>query len=241
MNIGIIFKRELDQYLRSPMGYVIGALVLLVDGLLFYKSALSPDHYLLSAEALSRFFLWASGPTAIAAVALSMRLVAEERGQGTLVLLHSSPVRDVEIVVGKFLAAFVFLVGLTLLTIYLPLLLKIRGKITWGQMGVGYIGLCLYGGAILAIGLFASCLVRYQVVALVVAGAIAGTLYLCWPLSKVLEPPLSNVFASLSLFERHFPPFSRGTLHLRDLFYYVALTYFFLLLAVKTLEEKRWQ
>src|SRR5690554_6529003 len=154
-----IFRRELAAYLASPLGWIVAATVLLLDGLLFYAQALGPAAgERLSAEVLSRFFWTTSGLVAIAAVALSVRLLVEERQLDTLVLLNTSPVRDREIVLGKFLSAFAFLGGITLLTLYMPLLVMVNGKISAGQIGVGYLGLFLIGGAVLAVGVFASSL-----------------------------------------------------------------------------------
>ena len=118
----IIFKRELAAYLRSPIGYVIASLLLLVCGILFQSKALGEGKQL-SAVVLQRFFEFSSGTTVVAAIALSIRLLAEERQTYTLVLLNTSPIRDIEIVVGKFLASFVFLSGIVLLSLYMPLLI----------------------------------------------------------------------------------------------------------------------
>jgi gliding motility-associated transport system permease protein len=224
------------------MGYLVAATVLLVDGLLFYAQALGPAAgERLSGEVLSRFFYNTSGLVAIAAVALSVRLIAEERQSGTIVLLSTSPVREWEIVLGKFLSAFAFLSGITLVSIYMPLLIMVNGKISLGQILVGYLGLLLIGAACLAIGVFATSITRHQLLAVAVGSALTGAMFLLWPLSRVLDPPLSTVFAALSIHQRHFTGFQAGILHLRDVFYYAAVTYFFLLLATKILEAKRWE
>jgi ABC-2 type transport system permease protein len=236
----IIFLRELSAYVRSPVGWIVAALVLLLDGILFQGMALGAGRKL-SAEVLRQFFYFSSGTTMIAAVALSIRLLAEERQQGTMVLLNTSPIRDVEIVAGKFLSAFVFLAGITLLTAYMPLLILVRGKISFAQVAVGYVGLLLLGSAALAIGLFASALTRHQLVAASVGGAMVGAMVLLYYLAQVLDPPLKTVVASLDLFAHHFTPFMSGILHLKDVVFYLSVTYFFLLLAVKTMEAKRWQ
>src|SRR5690606_32005513 len=130
-----------------------------------------------------------SGLVAIAAVALSVRLLAEERQIGSMVLLHTSPVRDREIVLGKFLSAFIFLAGITVATIYMPLLVLVNGRVSWGHVGVGYLGLLLIGAAVLAIGLFASSLTRHQLVAAAVGAALTGLMFLFWPLSLVIDAP----------------------------------------------------
>lgn len=240
--VRVILRRELGAYLSSPLGYVVAAIVLLLDGLLFYAEGLGPAAgERLSGEVLLRFFYYASGLTAVAAVALSIRLIAEERQSGTLVLLNTSPVRDWEIVLGKFLSAFAFLAGITLLTAYMPLMIMVNGKISIGQVLVGYGGLLLLGAAILAIGVFATALTRHQLVAATLASALTGIMFLFWPLSRLVDPPLSRVFAGLAIHGRHFSGFQAGILHLRDVVYYAAVTYLFLLLATRIMEAKRWE
>lgn len=239
--ISIIFRRELAHYLRSPVGYVVAALMLLICGVLFQAQALD-DKARLSADVLSRFFYLCSGTTMVAAVALSIRLIAEERQQNTVILLNTSPVRDVEIVLGKFLAAFVFLAAIILLSFYMPLLIKVRGKISFSQVAVGYLGLLLLGGAVLSIGTFASALTRHQLVAAAVGATLVAIIIIFYHLGAVLDPPLKSVFTDLGLWHRHFGDgFMKGILNLKDVVYYVAVMYFFLLLATKTMEAKRWQ
>ncbi|HZS42598.1 MAG TPA: ABC transporter permease subunit, partial [Polyangia bacterium] len=122
----LIARRELAAYLRSWTGYVIIAAVLAVDGLLFNAYALGGVDKR-SSEVLSLFYYFSSGTTMIASVFISMRLLAEERQTGTLALLYSSPVRDGEIIAGKFLSALGFLAILTFATIYMPALIFIHG------------------------------------------------------------------------------------------------------------------
>lgn len=240
--VSVVFRREFAEYVRSVLGYVVAAAVLLLAGLLFYAQGLGPAAgERLSGEVLARFFFTMSGLVAIAAVALSIRLIAEERQAGTLVLLSTSPVREWEVVIGKFLSAFAFLAAITMASFYMPLLIMVNGRISIGQVLVGYLGLLLIGGACLAIGLFATSLTRHQLVAAVVGSALTGTMFLFWQLSQVLDPPLSRVFAGLAIHARHFQGFQSGILHIRDVVYYVAVMYFFLLLATKTMEVKRWE
>lgn len=238
---GIIFRREFNAYVRAPIGYIVGAVVLFLDGLLFFGYILGADAQLLSGYVLSRFFYFASGMTTIAAVVLSLRLIAEERQTGTQLLLDTSPVRDREIVLGKFLAALAFLSALNAATIYMPLLIMVNGKITIGQIVAGYVGLTLIGGAVLAIGLFGSALSRSQLVAAVVTSVITSMFYLFWQISEAVEYPLSGFLAALAIHQRHFPGFQQGIYHLRDIVYYLSLTWFFLYLATRVMEAKRWE
>lgn len=237
----IIYRKELASYLRSPVGYLIAAAMLLVCGLLFQSQALGQEGKL-SAEVLSEFFRYCSGCTIGAAIALSVRLIAEERQQHTIVLLNTSPVRDAEIVAGKFLAALTFLAFIVLASFYMPMLIKVNGKITMSQVLVGYLGLILLGGAVLSIGLFASALAKQHLVAAAVALVLIVVLLQLYPLGLKLDEPLSGVLQDLDLWHKHFGlGFMKGILNLRDVVYYVAVSYFFLLLATKTLEAKRWR
>jgi len=239
--ITVILRRELGAYLKSPLGYIVASIVLLLDGLLFYAEALGPAAgSRLSAEVLSRFFFNTSGLIAIAAVALSVRLLVDERQAGSVVLLNTSPVRDRDIVIGKFLSAFLFLGAITVASIYMPLLVLVNGKVSWGHVAVGYLGVLLLGAAVLSIGLFASSLSRNQLLAAALGAALTGLMFLFWPLARVVDPPISRVFAGLAIHGRHFSGFEVGALHLRDVVYYLSVLYFFLLLSTKTLEARRW-
>jgi ABC-2 type transport system permease protein len=235
----LIMRRELGSYLRSMSGYIIAALVLLVTGLLFNVRALPGEK--LSSEVLSQFFFDASGVVMVASVFISMRLFAEERQTGTLVLLAASPVHDWEIVIGKFLAALVFLMLIMAATVYMPMLIFVNGKISLGHMAAGYIGLCLLGAASLAIGTFGSSLARTQVLAAIFSGCMVVALVVCWMLAKVTEAPLNDMFTALALHGRHFPPFSSGALHLRDIGYYLMVTYVALFSATRVMEARRWR
>ncbi|MBA3818323.1 MAG: ABC transporter permease subunit [Deltaproteobacteria bacterium] len=236
----IIFRRELGAYLRSPFAWVIAAVLLLVDGILFQGYALQGEQ--LSAIVLERFFYFSSGVAIAAGILLSFRLISEERQTHSLVLLNTSPVRDTEIILGKFLAALAFLCLLLALSVYMPLLIKVRGKISGSQILVGYLGLFLLGSATLAIGIFASALAKNQLVAGVAALAILFVMLLLYLFAKRLDGSVRMVLQDLDLWWIHFQNgFMRGVLNLKDVVYYLAVTYFFLLLAVKTLEAKRWQ
>jgi ABC-2 type transport system permease protein len=240
--ISVIARRELAAYFHSSLGFVVAAVTLLVDGLLFYAQALGPSAgSRLSAEVLERFFFTTSGLVVIAALALSVRLIAEERQTRTIALLRTAPVSDWQVVLGKFFAAFLFLAGITLLSLYMPLLVMVNGRISIGQVVVGYLGLFLIGAANLAIGLFATALTRSYLLAAAVGGLITGALFLFWQMSLVVDPPLAGVLAGLKMHDSHFEGFQIGVLHLRNVFYYLGVTYFFLLLATKVMEAKRWE
>lgn len=236
----IIYRRELGTYLRSPYGWVIAALLLLIFGLLFQGWAMRGE--MLSAFVLERYFYVASGIPLVAGVLLSFRLLSEERQNHSMVLLNTSPIRDSEIVVGKFLAALTFLAVILLLSVYMPILIKVNGKITTAQVVVGYFGMLLLGATTLAVGLFASALTRQQLIAAVLATALVVVMCFIHLLGGAVDPPFKDVLEQIDLWWVHYQyGFMKGILNLKDVIYYVAAIYFFLLLAIKTLEAKRWQ
>jgi ABC-2 type transport system permease protein len=235
----LIARRELSAYLRTWTGYIIVAVVLVVDGILFNAWALSGEKR--SAEVL-RDFLWvSSGTTMIASLFLSMRLLAEEKQTGTLVLLTSSPVKDHEIVIGKFISGFLFLALMTLLTAFMPALIMVNGKLTLGQIGAGYLGLLLLGSATMAIGTLGSTLAKSQLVALIISAGMLLFMLMLWMLAAITDRPLRELFLALAFYQRHFIPFQSGVVHLRDVVYYVAVSYFALFTAVRVLEARRWR
>jgi ABC-2 type transport system permease protein len=236
----VIYRRELGAYLRSPFSWVIAALVLLTDGIFFQGFVLRGEQ--LSAVVLERFFYFSSGVTMGAGILLSFRLINEERTNHSMILLNTSPVRDSQIILGKYLAALTFLVILLALSIYMPLLIKVRGKISFPQIMVGYLGLLLLGSAALALGTFASTLARNQLVAGFVALVMLIIMVFLFQFARALEGTVRDVLQELDLWWIHFQNgFMRGVLNLKDVVFYLAVTYFFLLLSVKTLEAKRWQ
>jgi len=234
-----IARRELYTYLRSPLGSAIIAAALLVDGILFYME--STNQKLLSAQVLSQFFYDSTAATMGAGILLSMRLLAEERQSGTITLLNTAPIRDRDIVAGKFISAFGMVTLMNVLTFYMPLMLYMRGKVSVGHILVGYAGLILFGGAVTAIGLFASSLARSQVVAFIIGAAILAPLLTLWVVARAVDPPFNTFLMGLALHHENFRPFMSGTLEFDRVVYYVMVTYFFLLAATKVLEARRWR
>ena len=237
----LIARRELAGYLRTMSGYVIAASALFVQGILFNALALGSDQNRLSTEVLSQFFWVYSGTVIVVSVLLSMRLLAEERQTGTMVLLASSPAHDHEIVLGKYLSSLVFLFLITLPSIFMPLLVLVNGKLSFGHVATGYLGLFLLGSACLAIGTLGSTLARTQLLAVIISSAMIAGMILLYPMGSLTERPFSDVLLALGLWHRHYPPFQSGLINLRDIVYYLAVTYFALFIAIRVLEARRWR
>ena len=237
----LIVRRELGAYLRTMSGYVIAAAALFVQGILFNALALGSDQNRMSTEVLSQFFWVYSGTIIVVSVLLSMRLLAEERQTGTIALLSSSPVSEPEIVLGKFLSALIFLILITLPSVFMPLLILVNGKLSMGHVATGYLGLFLLGSACLAIGTLGSALARTQLLAVIISGGMIAGMILLFPVGSLTERPLNDVLLALGLWHRHFPPFQSGLINLRDVIYYIAVTYFALFIAIRVLEARRWR
>jgi ABC-2 type transport system permease protein len=239
-NALLIARRELSAYLSSFLGFIVLAAVLLGEGIYFNAFVLGATARM-SAEVLRGLFDTLTGGTMLLSVVLAMRLIAGERDHGTLVLLNTAPVKDGEIVAGKFLAAW-GLLGLHLaLTAHMPLLVMVNGKVTLGHVLVGYAGVHLLAAAALSIGMFGSALARNQIVALVIGGVMVAVMVMMWMVARVADPPLSGFLSALALHHERQRPFMTGVLRLENVVYYVGVAYFFLLATTKTLEARRWR
>ncbi len=239
-NTLLIARREMSAYLRNMNGYVILALMLFIDGLLFNAFAVSSTTYKRSSEVVADFFTFSSGLTMIGAVFLSMRLIAEERQTGTVTLLYSSPVHDLEVVMGKFLSALGFLCLFFAATLFMPILIAVYGKVAPMHIAAGYFGLVLVGAMSLAIGILGSSLAQNQVVAAVLSGVMLIALTTCWILVKVTDRPLTEVVAGLSWW-LHFDPFRVGLVHLKHVSYFVLISFAALFATTRVLEARRWK
>ena len=238
--LSLIVGRELNAYLRSISGYVTAALLLLATGLMFYAQGLGGGPKL-STEVLQAFIKIASGTTMIAGVLLSVRTLAEERRDETLVLLYTAPISDWHIVVGKWLSSFLFLCVVLLLSLYIPALVVVNGDLGAGHLVAGYVGLLLLGAASTALGTLASSLTRSQVVAGVLGGTLLMVLVIAWMLAPVLDPPFDTLFSYVAFHNKHFVPFMRGSIHTQAVVYYLSTTFFFLLIARHVIGARRWK
>lgn len=239
-NALLVARRELSAYVSSLLGFIVIAAVLLGEGVYFNAMGIGTAAKL-SSDVLKEFFNAASGGTMIVAIVLSMRLLAGEREQGTLVLLNTAPIKDSEIVAGKYLAALGLIAAKLALTVHMPLLVAVNGKVSAGHVLVGYAGVLLLGAAALAIGMFGSALAKNQIVAIVIGGVILIVFILLWMVARITDPPLNGFLSSLAIHHERQRPFMNGVLELSNVVYYVGVAYFFLLAATKTLEARRWR
>ncbi len=238
--VWFIMRRELMGYLRSPIGAIIIFAVLVLDGLLFNAFAIGTGSKK-SSDVLEAFFYLSSGSILAGSVFVGMRLIAEERQMGTFTLLATSPVKEWQIVLGKYLSALVFLAVMTALTVYMPLLVMVNGKVSFAHILAGYLGLLLIGGAGLALVLFASALAPNQLVAAIVGAVLVVLFLMLWLLSRVAGAPLNDLVGYLSIHDKHFRPFMRGVVSLQDVVFYLSFIYVALCATTRVVEARRWR
>jgi ABC-2 type transport system permease protein len=237
----LIARRELAGYFRTWLGYVIIAAALIIEGLLFNGFALGSGMDHKSTDVLNQFFFFAGGVTQFASVFISMRLLAGEREGNTINLLASSPVTDLEIILGKYLSALGFLAVLLAASLYMPLMVLVAGKISFGHIFAGYLGMFLLGSAEIAICTLASALTRTQILSVILGAVMVIAMIVVWWVARITDRPISTVLENLAIWNIHYTPFQSGIIHLRDVIYYGAITYVSLFAATRVLEARRWR
>jgi ABC-2 type transport system permease protein len=232
-----IAKRELYAYFASPIAYLVAAAFLFLCGLLFIDGVTR----LQDASLLSMFSSLSIVLIFVAPV-LTMRLLSREQDLGTIELLLTAPVRDWEVVAGKFLASFLYYLGLVAFTGLYVIVLAVFGNPDFGTIGASYLGLTLLGAGLLSLGTLASSLTRSQVVAAVIGVVASVSLWLLDILSEVgvFGQTAGDVISFLTP-SGHYYGFLDGVVDTRDVVYYASLTFVFLFLASRVLESRRWQ
>jgi len=241
----VLARRELAGYFFSPMAYVIGAGFLAFSAGVFFfgiKVLGIPPIFRSGNEASLRplFEAMAYGMI-VAGPLLTMRLVSDEYRTGTIETLMTAPVTDAEVIIGKFLGVMGFYAALLACTGVFLALLGAYGQIDAGVAVMGYAGLLLLGATYVSVGLLASTITKYQLVAAIVGIVILGTFVAAmYGLVASAPQPLDQIASRLNMMS-YFKDFSRGMFDTRGLVYYVTTTALVLFLSVKTLESKRWR
>ncbi|MBF8266851.1 MAG: hypothetical protein HW388_359 [Dehalococcoidia bacterium] len=228
--------KETKTYFASPMAYIIIAVYTALASYNFVSSISG----VLPEATIRGFLLPSTLIFALLAPVITMRLLAEEQKLGTLELLMTAPVRDYEIVLGKFLAALASLVSTLVPTLYLVLLLTWFGSPDMGPILSGYLGLILFSMAAISVGLLASSLTGNQIVAAVVSIGILILLLIIGEAESYLGGVFGEIVRQLSI-TNHFEDFARGVIDTHDLVYYLTFTLFLLFLTVRSLESRRWR
>ena len=232
-----IAKREFRTFFNSPIAYIVLGLFLLLSGWLYFSTV-----FIAGQASLRAFFGLAPAFLMVFAPALTMRLIAEERKSGTMELLLTLPVRDWEVVLGKFLAALgTWGVGLLF---SVPFVLSVSSltaagtRFDWGPVVGGYLGLVLLGAAFLALGLFGSALSKNQIIGLIVGFVLCFSFYIVDKVAMLLPASLGAILQFLSV-DFHFDNIARGVIDTRDVVFYISLTAAALVLTTRSVSGVR--
>jgi ABC-2 type transport system permease protein len=252
-NIWIICRKELGSYFVSPVAYLLLTMFALIFGFFFWNALgvfiiegmemqmrgqsfpMNINEQIIrpllsNASVLGLFFI----------PMITMRLFAEEKRTGTIELLATSPIRDIEIIMGKWLAALMLYSCLLVFTAINFAFLFQYGNPDWKPLLLGYLGLLLQAGAFLAIGTFISTLTKNQIIA---GAATFGVELLLWVVGWVGEYETAlwaRVLSYLSVLT-HFESFARGVLDLKDLIFYVTVIFLGLFFTARSMESLRWR
>src|SRR6516165_7183666 len=252
-NVWIICRKELRSYFVSPIAYLLLAMFAIVFGFFFWNGVNAFVFVGMESQMRGEAFPMNINEFLIRPLVsnvsviglflipmMTMRLFAEEKRSGTIELLATSPIRDSEIILGKWMAAVILYAGMLLVTAINFLWLFRYGNPDWKPLAIGYLGLLLQAGALLAIGTFISTLTRNQIIA---GAATFGVCLLLWVLEWLsgYDPaPYARLMAYLSVLT-HFDSFAKGVLSIKDSVYYLSAIVLGLFLTARSIESLRWR
>jgi ABC-2 type transport system permease protein len=252
-NAWIICRKELGSYFVSPIAYLLLVMFGLICGFFFWNELayfvvesiqmqMRGQNFPMNInEQIIRPLL-----SNVAVIGLffipmiTMRLFAEEKRTGTIELLATSPIRDLEIVIGKWMASVILYACLLLFTALNFAFLFKYGNPDWKPLLVGYLGLLLQAGALLAIGTFISSLTKNQIIAGAATFGIELLLWVCGWVSGYETATWAKVLSYMSVIT-HFESFGRGVLDSKDAIYYITLIFLGLFFTARSMESLRWR
>jgi ABC-2 type transport system permease protein len=242
----IIAKREFRSYFDSPLAYVVICVSFLGLGLIFFGGGNS--FWQTDKATLTDLFVYVGpGLSGLIVPVVTMALLAEERRSGTLEMLITLPVKDSDVILGKFLGAFGLVLSLLLATLIYPIAMFFfpwhLGTLDWGPVRSAYLGLALFSGAAVAVGLLVSSLTRSQAVAFFLTFFV---LVMLWMLGEFTDyatrevgQGAANVLSYLS-FNSRLQGFIRGLIDTRDIVYFLSVTVLALVFSFRALERRKW-
>jgi len=233
-NILAVLKKELKSYFNSPIAYIIITVFLSIAGYffaagLFIVNEASARNVMGVIPLIFIFFI----------PAITMRLISEEKKIGTIELMLTMPLKDSEIILGKFLASIVLLFIALVFTMVYIITISLLGDPDGGPIWGGYVGLLLMGSAYLSIGIYASSITENQIVSFIIAFVI---IFIFFMLDKVLvfaPVSIAPILEYLSI-DFHFNNITRGVIDSRDVIYYLSITIFALSMASHSLSGRKW-
>ncbi len=252
-NAWIIARKEIKSYFASPIAYLLMAFFGLIFGFGFFTATRDFVRFSFQSQMMGRgmpmnvneqvirpLLGFASTVALFLIPMITMRLFAEEKRTGTIELLMTSPVRDWEIILGKWIASFWLYVCILAMSAINIGLLFAFGKPDWKPVLVGYLGLLLQGGCLLAIGSFISTTTRNQIIA---GGVTFFVCLLLWLLSwfTAFDTAATSQVVNYLSIVTHFENFSKGVLDVKDVVFYLSMIFFGLFITSRSMESLRWR
>ena len=224
--------KEVRTLFTSPIAYAVIAVFIVLSGYTFTVTLIVAKQ-----ATLVHIFFQSAVQRILLVPLITMRQFAEERRSGTLELLLTAPLREIDIVAAKFAACMVVLAAMTSLTLIYAAVLAVYGDPDWGPIYSGYIGLLMLGAALVSIGLMISALTANQIVAAVVSLGLFGLLWAIDTLASLLPHPFENWLLGLSLLA-HFTPFAVGAMYVSDVGFFLTVILLGLFLTVRALARR---
>jgi ABC-2 type transport system permease protein len=239
----IIAKREFRSNFDSPLAYVVICIALILLGYVFFS--LGGGFFQEDQASLARLFRYAPwGLSFLIVPVVTMRLLAEERRSGTLEMLITLPVKDHEVILGKFLGAWGLVLVLILSTALYPIMMFKwpfhLGSPDMGPITSGYLALILYSAAAVSIGLLISSLTESQPVAFILTAALLIVLHLVGAGADRAPYPWLRAALGFISFETRIEPFTKGLINTRDIVYFLSITVGCLMASFRALERRKW-
>ncbi len=241
-NLWTIAKREFNMYFASPIAYVVAFAFLLILGYFFVGELVQAAQFGGPPQATSSLGLFVT-LVLFMSPAITMRLFSEEQRSGTLELLLTAPIREWELVFGKWLAAFGFLALILFSTgIYVLILNQYTSPgLDFGELLAAYVGMLVMMGSLMALGVFVSSLFSNQIAAFFVTMAAQLILWIVGFLTQNQPGPWAEFINYLVFSNHYYDNFHRGKFDLTDFTYFVSLSALFLFLATRMVESRRWR
>lgn len=233
--IWAIAARELRSYFVSPLAYVVAAFFMLVASYLF-----SLILYHTKQANLQPLFSNLAVMFLLITPALTMRLLADERRTGTIELLMTSPITDRELVLGKYLAAVLYLAFLLVLTLVFPIILAIAAKPDWAPIWTGYLGTFFLGASFMALGVLASSLTSNMIVAAMITFAFSLVVWLLPSAGQMFGGAANDVMTYMSVIN-HQENMGRGVLDSTDVLFYCSFIVACLFMTIRSVETYHWR
>jgi ABC-2 type transport system permease protein len=238
-----ITKREFRAYFDSLVAYIVIGGSMLVLGVFFFL--MSGSFWQIDRATMSRMFEFLPWALSVIVVPLiTMRSLAEEKRSGTIELLITMPVRDADVILGKYFAALGMSVVLLLCTLTYPIAIFVwpwhLGALDWGPVWAGYLGLFLFLSAGIAVGMFFSSITESQIIAFFVTATVLLGLHVVGNVVESLPGLAGDTIAFVS-FQTRYAPFARGLIDTRAVVYFLSITVLCLLAAFRALESRKWK